>query len=223
LSATQIPLDLGHRPRLDDADFLVASGNDQAYRLITNWPQWSHPLLVLTGPAGSGKTHLAEIWRRRSNAVAIACEELPEDGAGVLAASAAAFVIDPMAPVINEVALFHFINHIREAAGHLLIVAEQPASRWQIALPDLRSRLIAAPTIAVAPPDEALLRAVLVKLFADRQLRVTPDLVDYLMRRSERSFAALRLLVDRLDQAAMAGGRAVTQPLAASVLAELED
>ncbi len=221
MNAAQIPLDLGHRPRLEDEDFLVAEGNEQAYRQVTSWPGWSAPVLVLTGPPGSGKTHLGEIWRRRAQAAAVAMDTLTEETAGAIAISAPALLIDPMPPVFNETALFHLVNHLREAGGHLLIVAEHPASRWPVALPDLRSRLIAAPTIAVASPDEALLRVVLVKLFADRQLRVTPDLVDYLMRRSERSFAGLRLLVDRLDQAAMAVGRAVTPSLAAMVLADL--
>lgn len=221
MNSAQIPLDLGHRPRLEDEDFLVAQGNEQAYRQVTSWPAWSAPLLVLTGPSGSGKTHLAEIWRRRAQAAPIALDTLTDETAGAIAISAPALLIDPMPPLFNETALFHLVNHLREAGGHLLIVAEHPASRWKLALPDLRSRLIAAPTIAVSSPDEALLRAVLIKLFADRQLRVTPDLVDYLMRRSERSFAALRLLVDRLDQASMAGRRPVTPSLAAIVLADL--
>ncbi len=221
MKARQIPLDLGHRPRLEDDDFLVTPCNEQAYRQVLSWPDWSASVLVLTGPSGSGKTHLAEIWRRRSDAAPVAFPTLTEENAGRIATSSAAHLIDPMPSVFNETALLHLINHLREAGRHLLILAEHPASRWQVTLPDLSSRLIAAPTIGVLPPDDALLRAVLIKLFADRQLRVTPDLIDYLMRRSERSFAGLRLLVDRLDQASMAGGQAVTPSLAAAVLADL--
>lgn len=181
------------------------------------WPQGK---LVLTGPAGSGKSHLAQVWAGEQGAVAL-------DGA--LLAAAALGQINPMAVLVDdadrvagdpagEQALFHLHNLVMAAGGHLLLTGPTPPSRWPIVLPDLASRLAATATAALNPPDDPLLAALLVKLFADRQLRVAPDLIAYLVTRMDRSFAAAGALVAALDAGALAEQRAVNRALAADLL-----
>jgi chromosomal replication initiation ATPase DnaA len=214
---TQLPLELGHRPALGDQDFLVAPANAAAVAWFDRWPQWPAPALVLWGPAGSGKTHLAHVFAARAGAVVL-------DAAGLTVANlpdrlgaARTAILDP-AEAADEEALLHLYNILAERGGHLLVVARAPPSRWNIALADLGSRLRAAPLAALGPPDDALLSSVLVKLFADRQIAVGADVVAYLVPRLERSFAAAQRMVAALDQAALAAHRPVTVPLVRAVL-----
>jgi len=214
---SQLPLDLGFRPALGRADFLIAPCNAAAIAWIDRWPEWPAPALALWGPAGSGKTHLLEVWRARSNAVAIAPRALTSAAVPQLLGEACAVAIDE-AQSGDEEALLHLYNVLAERKGHLLLAAREPPARWTIRLADLRSRLLAAPAVAVEAPDDALLGAVLVKLFADRQLRISEDLIPYLLPRIERSFAAAQEIVAALDAAALADRRAVTVRLARALL-----
>jgi DnaA regulatory inactivator Hda len=214
----QLSLDLGFRPALGRADFLVAPCNAAAVAWIDRWPDWPAPLLALWGPAASGKTHLLEVWRARSNAVAIAARALTSAALPSLLGGAHAAVIDDAQSTADEEALLHLYNVLAERQGHLLLAAREPPARWSIRLADLRSRLVAAPAVAVDAPDDALLGAVLVKLFTDRQLRISEDLIAYLLPRIERSFAAAQAIVAALDQAALADQRAVTVRLARDIL-----
>jgi chromosomal replication initiation ATPase DnaA len=218
VKARQLPLELGHQVRFEAEDFLIAPSNERAHGAITAWPDWPAATLVLTGPTGSGKSHLAAIWAAKAKAATLDVARLTPETAEDFANRAQALLIDPLALPVNEKGLLHLVNLVAERRQSLLIVAVQPASRWAITLPDLSSRLIACPTVSVTPPDEALLRAVLIKLFSDRQLAVGPELIDYLMSRSERSFAAAHDLVDALDRAALAGQRAITIQLASDIL-----
>jgi len=219
---TQLPLDLGFRAALGRTDFLVAPCNEAAIAWIDRWPGWPSPALALCGPAGSGKTHLGEVWRARSGAMPIASAALASAAVPrLLGAAKAAFVDD--ADQAGEEALLHLYNLLAERRGHLLLVAREPPARWRIKLADLRSRLLAAPVVAVEAPDDALLGAVLVKLFADRQLDVGQELIAYLLVQIERSFAAAQEAVAALDAASLAEGRAVTVPLARTVLSRLRD
>jgi DnaA regulatory inactivator Hda len=213
----QLPLDLSFRPALGRADFLVAPCNAAAVAWIDRWPDWPGPALALWGPAGSGKTHLLEVWRAHSNAAAIAAQALTSAALPQLLGAARAAAIDDAQGADDE-ALLHLYNILAERQGHLLLAAREPPARWAIGLADLRSRLLAAPAVAVEGPDDALLAALLVKLFADRQLRISEDLIAYLLPRIERSFAAAQLIVAALDKAALAGQRAVTVPLARDIL-----
>jgi chromosomal replication initiation ATPase DnaA len=213
----QLPLDLGHLPALGRADFLIAPCNAAAIAWLDRWPDWPAPALALFGPAGSGKTHLAHLWRSRAAAVLIDPRDLTPDRLPDLLAAARAAVVDE-AERADEETLLHLYNLLAERGGHLLVVSRQPPSRWEIKLADLRSRLVALPAVAVAAPDEALLGALLVKLFADRQLLVGEEVIAYLLVHLERSFAAAQLAVAALDQAALARGRAVTVKLARQVL-----
>jgi chromosomal replication initiation ATPase DnaA len=214
----QLPLDLGHRrPALGGADFLVAPSNAAAVAWLDRWPNWGAPALALAGPEGSGKTHLANVFRARSGAVAITPSALSVATVPTLLGDAPAAILDP-ADTAPEEAFLHLYNLLAERGGHLLIVAREPPARWGIALADLRSRLLAAPIAVLAAPDEALLAALLVKLFADRQLLVGEEVIAYLVTRLERSFEAAQRMVAALDRAGLAGRRPITVPLARSVL-----
>jgi chromosomal replication initiation ATPase DnaA len=213
---SQLGLDLPYRPALGRADFLVSDSNAAALGWIERWPDWPSHALVLHGPEGCGKSHLAHLWCERSGARLISGRELTEWEA--VSASPGIAVDD--ADRAAETALLHLHNFCAETGAALLLVARSAPSAWPIALPDLASRLRAAPAIGVAPPDDALLSAVLVKHFADRQLRVQPAVIAYLVRRMERSFAAAAFLSARLDQLALAEGRPIGLALARRVLAE---
>jgi chromosomal replication initiation ATPase DnaA len=218
----QLPLDLGHLPALGREDFLVAASNDAAIRWLERWPAWPQPALALHGPPGAGKTHLAHVFAARVDAAGAAAAfvepvALQIDAVPTLVGMARAVIVDD-APSAPEQALLHLYNLVAERHGHLLIVGREPPSRWPIALADLRSRLLAAPAVALSAPDDALLGAVLVKLFADRQITVAADVIAYLMARIERSFAAAREVVSTLDEAALAEKRPITVSLARRVL-----
>jgi chromosomal replication initiation ATPase DnaA len=218
---TQLAIDLPHRPALGRADFLVSDCNAAALGWIERWPDWPAPALVLHGPAGSGKSHLAELWRERSGGVLAAGQELPQADPNELARRGAVALDDAARAPERE--LLHLYNCCAEAGARLLVVAREAPASWPIALPDLASRLRAAPSIAIAPPDDRLLAAVLVKLFADRQVQVAPGVIGFLLRRMERSFAAAGVLAERLDRRALGAGRPITVALARRVLAEAED
>ncbi|HUZ74361.1 MAG TPA: DnaA/Hda family protein, partial [Stellaceae bacterium] len=179
----------------------------------------SGPALALAGPTGSGKTHLAHVFTARSGALLLAPGDLTVAAVGDRLGAARAVALD-RAETADEEALLHLYNLLAERRGHLLVVARQPPARWGIALADLRSRLLTAPVALIAPPDEGLLSAVLVKLFADRQIQVGEEVVAYLLARFERSFAAAQSAVVALDQAALAARRRVTIPLVRAVLGE---
>jgi DnaA regulatory inactivator Hda len=216
----QLPLDLAHRPALGRDDFLVAPANEEAVAWLDRWPEWPAPALVLTGPAGSGKTHLARVFAARSGALVLASERLGAARPPELLGAARAAIVEN-ADAAPEEALLHLYNVLAERGGHLLLPAREPPARWGIALADLRSRLLAAPVATLQPPDDALLAAVLVKLFADRQLTVGAEVLAYLVPRLERSFDAAARIVAALDRAALAAHRPVTVPLAREVLAAL--
>ncbi|HEV8029338.1 MAG TPA: DNA replication protein [Stellaceae bacterium] len=213
----QLPLDLGHRPALGRADFLVAPSNAEAVAWLDRWPLWPAPALALYGPKGSGKTHLAHVFAARAGARFIDPATLATERVPTLLGEARAAIVDDAAAAAAE-PLLHLYNVLAEQQGHLLLVAREPPAHWAIALPDLRSRLLACPAVALSPPDEALIGALLVKLFADRQLVVGDDIVTYLTLRLERSFDAVLQAVATLDRAALAERRRITVPLARRVL-----
>jgi DnaA regulatory inactivator Hda len=214
---TQLPLPLGHRPALGREDFLVAPANAEAVAWIDRWPDWPAPAVVLHGPPGCGKSHLAEVFAAVSGAVVLAGREAPAVDPPRLLAEAPAVVIDDADAGLDEAALFHLYNGAREAGRHLLLTARRAPGRW-VALADLRSRLSACPAVAIGPPDDAVMAAVLIKLFADRQLKVGTEVITYLLRHMERSFAAAQGVVAEADGLSLAERRGVTVPLVRRVL-----
>jgi len=224
--AAQLPLDLGHRAAMEAEDFLVADSNLEAVGWLDRWPEWPAPALVIHGPAGCGKTHLTQVWRARSGAVSLAPGDLAHADLPALMGQGGAVAIDDadgLSGEAEEHALFHLYNMARDSGGHLLLTARIPPARWPVRLPDLASRLRAAPTVAVEGPDDVLLSAVLVKLFADRQLRVGTDVIGFVVPRMERSFAAARRLVADLDAASLAYRRPITVPLARTVMGRRQE
>lgn len=222
IETSQIPLDLGHREALGRADFFVAPCNEDAVVWLDTWPDWPAPALCIYGPDGCGKSHLAHVWRARSGAVAVEGADLAAKGPARVLGDAKAAVFDNADAGTDDAALLHLYNMLADRRGHLLLTAKAPPSRWGISLADLRSRLAAAPAVAVGAPDEGLLGAVMIKLFADRQIHIDHEVVIYLITRLERSFEAVRRAVEALDHAALAAHRKVTVPLARAVLKELE-
>jgi chromosomal replication initiation ATPase DnaA len=222
---SQIPFEFGHAPSLAAADFVVAACNEAAAAWIARWPDWPGPALTLHGPAGCGKTHLGRIWAERSQAHTLAAAALGAiDHIPDMVEGAMAILVDDVDRELDagrERGLFHLYNLMAERRGHMLLLAEQPPARWPLNLADLRSRLAAAPAVAIGAPDEGLLDAVLAKLFADRQLSVSPELRQYFLMRIERSFAAAGAVAAALDRATLAAGRGVTPTLARAALEEI--
>ena len=222
--ANQLTLDLAlPPPTYARQDFVVADGNRQALAWIDSWPDWPAPALSLSGPSGCGKTHLGRIWAARSNAIVMSGDDL--DGMSVadltrLAATSPAIVIEG-AERAPERGLFHLYNLMRERGGFLLLISAEPPARRSIALPDLASRLRAAPAVAVEPPDDELLGSIILKQLADRQLHAGAGVVQYLVSHMERSADAARRVVAALDRRALMERREIDRRLAADVLADI--
>ena len=218
--AEQLTFRLPARPALGRGDFFVSPANAAAVDLVSRDAAWPMGKLALTGPEGAGKTHLAQVWATETGATVIAAADLPATDLPALAATRVAVEdMDRAAgDAATEEALFHLHNLLLAGDGRLLLTGRTPPAHWPIALPDLKSRLAATATAALDAPDDALLAAVLVKLFADRQIAVAPPLVAYLVPRIDRAFAAAHAIVDRLDRAALSEGRPVTRALAQRLL-----
>jgi chromosomal replication initiation ATPase DnaA len=215
----QLALALSFEESFAREDFLVGPANATAFGLIDRWPDWPSRVMILVGPDGAGKSHLAAIWAENAGARFVSASALGHAAVPRELATGALVLEDVRAGAFEERAVFHLLNLAREDEAHVLITARSAPSSWGVALPDLASRLRALPTVTLEPPDDTLLRAVLVKLFADRRLGVDETLLNYLTSRMERSFAAARRLVDRLDHEALRQKRPLTRALAAELLA----
>jgi chromosomal replication initiation ATPase DnaA len=214
----QLAFDLSLDPRFGREDFLVSPSNERAYALIERWPDWPDPVLVLVGPKGSGKSHLAAIWAASAHAWTVDAFEVSGSRVPHLVSNGALVIEDADGSDRDEAALFHLLNLARERGACVLVTAAAPPDRWSLRTPDLLSRLRLAPSVVLDPPDDALLRAVLVKLFVDRQLVVDTTVVDFLALRIERSLAAAAEVVAALDREALSRGRRITRPMAAELL-----
>lgn len=214
----QLAFALPHAESFSRDDFLEGPANAAALSLIESWPEWPNRIMLLAGPEGSGKSHLATIWAQQAGARSISAHALT---AAVVpgALATGALVVEDLNPQgFDERALFHLMNLAREEGAFVLLTARVPPVAFEIELRDLRSRLRAVPVVTLMPPDDQLLRALIVKFCADRQLNVDETLVSFLATRIERSSAAAREAVERLDAEALRLGRPVTRALAADLL-----
>ncbi|MEM7221519.1 MAG: DNA replication protein [Pseudomonadota bacterium] len=223
----QLALDLGHRAALGREDFLIAQPNMVAVALIDRWPAWPGAGVALFGPAGCGKSHLAQVWRAASKAREVDPAKLEAMPLPELMGEHKAFLLDGLGVALDDnparqEAMLHLYNMARERGAHLMVTDRRPPSHWHVGLPDLASRLSTLQAIEMGPPDDALLGAVLVKLFADRQLTVKGKVISYLLARMERSFAAARRLVAACDKKALEGKQKVTTAVARQALEDEE-
>ncbi|MFN3892102.1 MAG: HdaA/DnaA family protein [Beijerinckiaceae bacterium] len=214
----QLALNLPLEPRFGREDFLVSPSNERAWETFERWPDWPGRMLLLLGPTGAGKSHLAAIWAQRARARVLSAASLPLADLPAIASAGAVLLEDADRAPLAEAELFHLINLIQSGQGHLAITARAWPDAWGVGTKDLLSRLRLAPAIEIGEPDDPLIRAVLVKLFLDRQLVVDTSVVEYLAVRIERSLDAARKVVEILDKEALAAGRPITRPMAAEVL-----
>jgi chromosomal replication initiation ATPase DnaA len=220
---SQFVLDLPHRPALGAEDFLVSRSNAAAVALVDRWPNWVLASALVVGPRSTGKTHLAHVWRLRSQAVGMSARALAESAIEALQSSGALLVEDLDRGIADERVLFHLLNMAREHNLSVLLTSARPPGELEVVLPDLRSRLRALPMVAIEMPDEALLRAVLVKLFADRQLAVEPHVLERIALHMERSMSAAGAIVAEIDRRALALQRRVTRTLAVEAMNALHN
>lgn len=201
----QIPLDLGHRNAMEREDFMVAPSNQNAVAWIDSWPDWPAPVLILYGPPACGKTHLGEVWFTKSR------QRLIDD------------IENWIGSPEREEELFHLYNMAKEDRKSFLVTATTPPKDWNFVLPDLASRLKAAPSVGIEPPDDSLIAAMLIKLFHDRQLSLGEDVLNYILPRIERSYHAARDLVERADKRSLAGRKGITIPLISDIFKETQE
>lgn len=222
MTPRQLSLDLPVRTALGREDFFVSPANRTALAALDGWRDWPEGKLALVGPEGAGKTHLAHVWAAETGAVACAMAALPKADIPALASAPAIVVEDaPRGGAEAETALFHLHNEARARGAALLVTARTPPATWQLGLPDLASRMATLPVARIEAPDDALLTAVLVKLFADRQIAPPPAVLGYLVSRMPRSLAMAGALVEALDRASLEQGRKVSRLLAAEILDKL--
>lgn len=217
----QLVLALDHAVSFAREDYLAGPSNAAALTLVDRWPDWPNRIMALTGPEGAGKSHLASIWAEAAGARVLSAKLLGETELPAALATGALVLEDLEPDGLEERALFHLINLVREEGAYMLVTSRTPPAGFTVSIRDLASRLRALPVVTLSAPDDALLRALIFKLAADRQLPVDEALVNYLANRIERSFAAARAAVAHLDEEAMRQHRPVTRALAAELFRDL--
>jgi chromosomal replication initiation ATPase DnaA len=217
-ASPQLTLNLAPDPGYERENFFVSDSNEQAYAMIELWPSWPDPTLLILGPSGAGKSHLGAIWASIAKAGIQSAASLAAEDIEALAAAGPLLLDDADAIGQSEAQLFHLVNLMRERGTALVLTAKTPPDAWGLRTADLVSRLRLAPTAAIGPPDDALMRAVLVKLLIDRQLVVDISVVGYIALRIERSLDAARSFIDALDREALARQSRISRAIAGDVL-----
>lgn len=223
IKSEQLLLNLSHREALGREDFLVMSSNTAAVELVDQWPNWPSYAAIIVGPESCGKSHLVEVWRQRSAAVKIHATDLTTANVPKLFDGKTAAIEDLHAGEIDERAIFHALNLAKQEGKFILFTSRLSTNQLSFKIPDLSSRLNSLPVVQIEAPDDALLRGVLVKLFADRQLTVDEGLINYTLLRMPRSLATARKLVAEIDHLALTEKAEVSKALVARVLAKLKN
>lgn len=218
----QLVLDLPHRPAMGADDFLVSECNEAAIAIIDAWPDWDHHIQLIEGPSGSGKSHLANVWRLKTGAQTLDPETLAAESVTGMPLKSGIVLENLDCCSFDDQALFHLFNLSREHGFDILMTARSAPARWQVELPDLISRLRAVPVARIGMPDDALLGAVLFKHFSDRQLNVEPQVLKFLAHRTTRSMSAVRELAAAIDHAALVTGKKVTRHFAGEILEKFQ-
>jgi chromosomal replication initiation ATPase DnaA len=217
-ASLQLVLALGHAESFAREDFIAGPSNAAALALIDRWPDWPARIVALAGEEGAGKSHLAAVWGEKSGARFLS-GRLLDDADLPAALSTGALVIEDLTPpCFDEVRLFHLLNLAQQQGADVLLTTRGSPALWPVSLPDLSSRLRALPVVSVAPPDERLLRALMLKLAADRQIELDDNVVNFVLARIERSFAGVQGAVAELDREALRQKRPVSRALAAELL-----
>lgn len=214
----QLVMPFGPSTSYEPADFLRGAGNEEAFDLIERWPDWPYSMVLIHGPEGCGKTHLAHVFAARARATFLASGRVGTAPADQLLTGNHAWVLDSIEEVTDAPALAQLINHVRARGDYLLMTARHAAPELPFTLPDLNSRLRALPALALGAPDDALLMGLLAKQFADRQLRIAPDVLKLAVQHIERSYEAAQGFVRALDRMSLARGRAITVALVREAL-----
>lgn len=210
----QLPLALPILERFEREDFLVGEANELAYATLEQWPDWPDPVMLLLGPPGSGKTHLASIWAKRAHAWSVVSTDISHRPSAELLSSTAVLIEDVDRGLPDEAAFFHLLNIAREKKCFVLLTARTPPGDWGIKTMDLLSRLRLAPRIDLREPDDALMAGLLVKFFVERQMVVDMQVVDFIRSRIDRSVASVRDFVDALNSESLARKKRITRNLA---------
>ncbi len=212
MSQYALPLTLPTAYRADN--FLASASNRDALAWIDCWPDWGHAkALLLSGPSGSGKTHLGHIWAGRASATII-----PASALNIWQPAAGNWLVEDIESTPQATDLLHLYNYVREQGGTLLLTAKTPAAQLPFTLPDLTSRLLALPSAHLDEPDDEILAGAIRKQFTDRQMKIDPEVIAYLIPRIERSFAAAQILVGQLDRLSLAEGKNITIPFVKKTL-----
>ena len=231
MSTTQLPLEFYHRPYMSKDDFMPAACNFEAYLLIDSWPVWTYFAACIYGPEGCGKTHLANIFSEKVSIIEhypykipyIKAQELTLEMPRQLLSKHFCLIVEDLNNNINQEALFNLYNIYRDEGGCILFTSNEAPARINFSLPDLRSRMNIVPSIEIKEPDDDLLSALLVKLFMDRQITITPDLIKYILANMQRSFSYARKLVAETDRVSLANKRAVSLQIIKEAMSNLAD
>lgn len=226
---TQLALDLPHRPSLGREDFMVANCNYEAVATIDLWPNWPYFAICIYGPTGCGKTHLANVFAQMVASQTphpyripfIKASQLTKDMAHSLFETSPQIVIEELDELRNQEALFHLYNTYRDLGGNILFTSSQAPARINFCLPDLRSRMNIVPALEIKAPDDELLMALLVKLFMDRQITPSQELLGFLLKNIQRSFSYTRKIVEEIDNISLAKKRAISISIAKEAIATL--
>ncbi|MBE7637151.1 hypothetical protein GUA87_09875 [Sneathiella sp. P13V-1] len=220
----QIPFEFDTRAANGREDFLVSEPNAEAVAWIDRWPDWPGPYLLLVGPGQSGKSHLGQVWAKKSNAVTLQASDLQDlDITALNELTSQPLLLEDIGEGVDEQSLFHLYNLVKEKGSCVLMTSRTVVSEWELTLPDLKSRMGAVQVVRIGEPDDMLFSSVLLKHFMDKQLQVTPEVLQYLVSRLERSFEAASKTVDDIDLLSLAQKRNITIPLVRSILEKKEE